>query len=280
MVYYDTGTNALRKENIESVIKGIALQKFTMKQAVSIDSSNAWSESYYRESASNLGGETNIARGAMFPVSNPVWEKNTAYMKKAGLESEILFEDEITNNIAVIARTELRLSHRLAQMVDNTIYTALVGGASTANNVVVNDSAHWDSTTRANRHPQDDIAQAIENIEENNYEATHIFVNPHDYMRLVTNDDILDAFTPTANILQNGVMGQLLGLTLVKSMAVPNDEALVLQAKTCGTYRVAQEASVAVEKIEGIKTIIRVFEIGTAFVTDPLAISRITNTQV
>ena len=279
MAFGELGTQALRAENVDRVIKGLATPRFTMKQALSVVNSGAWSESYYRESDTELTATAKIARLAAFPQQSPIWEKQTAYNQKHGLEVDISIEDVLADNIDVLARSQLRIARAVTKSVDDLIYTTL-STATGVRSVATTVDYEWDSTTRGNRHPQDQIGQAIEDIQEKNYEATHLFVNPRDYRLLVTNDDVLDAFTPTQNLMLNGVMGTLLGLTVVKSNAVPADEALVLEAKTCGTYREVAGLRTEVIDVPGIKKTVRAWEIGVPFVTDPNAVVRITNTNL
>ena len=65
------------------------IQKFVMKQIVMTPRSTSWQESYYRETAVELSAISNIPRMARFPAGFHTWEKFSAYMKKAGLETEI-----------------------------------------------------------------------------------------------------------------------------------------------------------------------------------------------
>ena len=57
-----TGQVMLRAENVSRIVTGFAQQNFKMKQLCQIDSSNAWTESYYREGSTILTGGTSSAR--------------------------------------------------------------------------------------------------------------------------------------------------------------------------------------------------------------------------
>lgn len=281
MAFGELGANALRAENVDRVVKGFALQRFTMKQAVTVQSSSAWQESYYRESNTELSATAKVARLAAFPTQSPLWEKNSAYMQKHGLEADVSWEDMMTDNLDVIARTQLRIARAVAKSVDDLIYSTLSSGAAGGNITIGsgNPAGLWDAATRADRHPMDQIGEAIENLSEFNYEADTLLLTPRDYRLVMLNDDVLDAFVPTENIAKNGLMGTLLGLRVIKSNSVTADEALVLESGTCATYRVVQEMNTNVDTVEGVKKTIRAWEIGVPFVTDPRAICKISNTN-
>ena len=279
MAFGELGTDALKAENVDKLIKGFALREFVLKQVCSVQTSGAWKESYYTESKTELSATAKIARLAAFPTQSPLWQKNTAYLQKHGLELDISWEDVMTDDIPVLARSQLRIARAVAKSVDDLIYTTLAGAAGVLTSATPG-GFEWDSDTRASRHPQDQIGDAIRLLATNNYTATHLIVNPKDYYLLVTNDDIIDAFTPTSSdIIKNGKVGRILNLEALVTNAVPADEALVLEAKTCATYRVAEELRTMTKREEGIKYTIRAWELGVPFVTDPEAICKITNTN-
>ncbi|KKM81390.1 hypothetical protein LCGC14_1330320 [marine sediment metagenome] len=49
-----TGMADLRAENVDRIVKGFALRKYVMKQFCMIQSSSAWSETYYKETGADL----------------------------------------------------------------------------------------------------------------------------------------------------------------------------------------------------------------------------------
>lgn len=280
MVVEEVGQDTLRAENIDRLVKGFALQKFVMKQLVMTPKSTSWQESYYRETAVELSAVSNIPRMARFPAGFHTWEKFSSYMKKAGLETEISWEDGISDNIDVIARSLLRVSRAVVKSVDDTIWNAISENQSATNIQTLATSAAWDNPTRANRIPHEDIAEAASKIAEQNYQADFILLSPKDFLFVVTNDYVMDSFDASGPaLMQNGKLGRLLGLDVVVSNSVTADYALVGQKKICGTYRIAEALKTHTEIEPGIKWVIRAWEIGTAFVTDPKALCLLTNTQ-
>jgi len=278
MAFGELGAEALRSENVDRVVKGFALQEFVMKQVCTVQKTGAWKETYYTESRTELAADSKIARLAAFKVQSPLWQKNSAFLRKHGLESDISWEDVMTDDVPVLARTQLRIARSVVKSVDDLIYATLTAGAG--NTVTAQDGFQWDSGTRSSRHPQDQIGEAIQTLSENNYKATHILLNPKDYNLLITNDDILDAFTPTSDaVIKNGKLGKIMGLNILVSNSVSADEALVLEGRVAATYREAEAMKTLVKKEEGIKYTLRAWEIGVPFVTDPSAIVKIDNTN-
>lgn len=281
MAYSEIGMEALRAENINKIVKGFAEPKFVLKQVCMTPKSSSWQESYYRESDLELTAATQIARMAAFPQESPLWEKKSVYMQKAGLEVEISHEDVITDNLPVITRAQKRIARAVVKAIDSLIWDTLSEKRSVVDiqTVAVPTNNEWDSLTRANRNPQDDIGDAIQLLAEKNYEADTLILNPKDHINLVTNDNVMDSFVPALNqALLNGRVGKLLGLNVLVSNAVTADYAMVLESKTCATYFTAEGLRTIVKYEEGIKHIVRAWEIGSIGVTDPKAICLITNT--
>ena len=185
MTYDTVGEADLRAEDFDSIVKAIALQEFKMKGVVMNSSSNAWAETYYAEAADELTAGTNLTikgvpRLAGFPYAEPSWEKKTAYIEKYGCETIISYEDEISSNIPVIARSLLRVGRAVANAVDTQIYTAL-SGASGINTQATN--AQWDNAVISSRDPISDIMNAkrelyIDNFDPDGNEASLLLSPP------------------------------------------------------------------------------------------------------
>ena len=105
-----TGQADLRAENVAKIVTGFALQSYKMKQLCMMSPSSSWIESYYRETATELTGGLGsnvkgIPRLANFPYGEVSWTKVSSYIEKYGMEGVISWEDAVTNNVDVIART-------------------------------------------------------------------------------------------------------------------------------------------------------------------------------
>ena len=281
-----TGEQDLRAEHFEAMVKGFALQEFRMKQVVSVSSSNAWIEHYYRETAAELTGGTGSAvrgvpRLAAFPYGEVSWTKVSAYIEKYGMEGVISWEDAMLNNIDTVARTLLRVSRAVANAVDAQIYSVLEDNAG--NSVAIAAGSEWDSATVANRDPIQDLLNAKRELYEDNFDPdgneTFLIVSPADYAKMLGNSKVVNNPSfKAADVVHNGVVAQLVGLKIIVFNGVTADKALVAIAKECGTWKQAAPLTVFSEADKGIKWTIRAYEMGVCQATTPDACVTITNT--
>lgn len=282
------GQADLRAEHIERMVKGFALQNYTMKELVMINNSNSWKESYFQETAADLtaNGTRNVKgvpRLAKFPHAEVSWTKQSAYNEKYGIEGTISYEDWLTNEIDVVARTLLRIARAVTKSVDAEIYSVLSegGSPSTINTVTIAAGDEWDSATVANRDPFGDILNAIKEIQIDNYDPyaneTFLVVSPTDFANMMNNEKLQRMFKE--EIGKNGRVGKVAGLSVKVSNSVSADEALVAVGKICGTWKSAVPLTVATIEDKGVSWTIRAFEIGVTQLTNPEAVCLITNTQ-
>jgi hypothetical protein len=286
-----TGQADMRAENVEKIVKGFALQEYVMKQLVMVNSSNSDKESYYQETAADLTGGTGSAvkgvpRLAQFPYGEVSWTKQSSYLVKHGMDGVISWEDAITNNIDVIARTLLRIARAVVKSVDTEIWDTLTESqaASTINSVAITAGDEWDSATLANRDPIQDILNAKKEIAVDNYNPDngngYLVLSPTDYANLLGNPNVRNAGQFwTDDVTKNGRVGKIVGLKVVVSNTVTADYAAVVIAKECGTWKEALPLKVVTIEDAGIKWTIRAWEMGVTQLTNPEAVCLISNTQ-
>tara|TARA_Y100000310_G_scaffold317420_2_gene370292 strand:- start:40 stop:900 length:861 start_codon:yes stop_codon:yes gene_type:complete len=280
------GQADIRGENISRALKGFALQKFRMKEVFLQINSSAWTETYYRETATELtpGGETfaiqGVGRGSAFPFVEPSWTKVQGRHIKYAAEGIVWLEDKLTNAFDTQARTFLRVARAIAKQFDDNAYDTL--SAATGINTVA-AAATWDSATVADRDPIGDILNAISQLDIDDYDALEngfLLVSPTDYKNLMRNSKVINNPSfKTADVVSNGKVGQICGLTIIKTNAVNADEAMVLVGKQAATLRTAVDLSAVAIEDPGIKFTIRGWMINQIQVTDPEAICTITDTQ-
>lgn len=286
-----TGEADLRAENVSRIVTGFALQQFKLKPLVMTNNSNSWSETYYQESSAELtAGATRNIKGiprlAKFPHGEASWTKETSYMQKYGLEGTISYEDAITNNIDVIARTLLRIARAVVKTVDTEIFNVLTENVTPVNiNTLAITAGHeWDSATIANRDPIQNILDAKALIDSDEYDTDNgmgfLLLSVNDASHLLGNANVRNAgqFYSDA-VTKNGVIGRILGLTIIKSNTVTDDYSVVGIAKECGTWKAAVPLTVTTTYDPGVVHTIRAWEIGVTQLTNPEAICLITNTQ-
>jgi len=286
-----SGMQDLRAEDIDRIVRGFALQEYKFKQIVMISSSNAWKESYYQETATELSGGTGSAvkgvpRLANFPAAEVSWTKQSSYVEKYGIEDVISWEDAITNNIDVIARTLLRIARAVTKAVDDEIWDVLTESQSPSNinSVTIAAGDEWDSATVANRDPIQDLLNARKEITKDNYDMSSgkgfALVNPTDFANLLGNANVVNAgqfYTDQPS--KNGRVGKIVGLDLIESNSVTDDYCLVGVKQECATWKAAIPLQVHVMIDAGIKYTIRAFEMGVTQLINPAALCLIENTQ-
>ena len=252
-------------------------------------SSNKWTETYYRETASELTvGDTGTGiaiqgtpRGAAFPHVDPSWTKVQGVHVKFAAEGLVFMEDKLTDAIDVQARTILRVARAIANKVDAYIFSTLssASGINTAAAV-----AEWDNAVVADRDPIRDILTGIQYLDEDNYDALengYLLLSPKDYTNLMMNSKVINNPSfKTADVVSNGVVGQVCGLKIIVSTAVTADQAMIIIGQQAATWKSAVPLTSAVIEDKGVKFTIRSWEIGHCQVTDPEAIHVITSTQV
>ena len=285
------GQADLRAENVEKIVTGFALQEYRFKQICMISRSSSWQESYYQETAADLSGGLGSAvkgvpRLANFPYGEVSWTKQSSYLIKYGMEGVISWEDAMTNNVDVIARTLLRIGRAVAKAVDDEIWDVISESqsASNINSVAITAGDEWDSATIANRDPIQDILNGKKKIAESNYDPDNgsgfLLISPKDYANLLGNANIRNAGQfYTDAVTKNGRVGQILGLQIIVSNSVTADFALVIIAKEAATWKEANSLTVRTINDPGVKYTIRAWEIGVTQLVNPKAVTLISNTQ-
>jgi len=276
-----TGEADLRAENVSKIVKGFALQEYKMKQLCMIESSNAWTETYYAETATELtaGGEIDVKgvpRLANFPYGEVSWTKTSGRNVKYGMEGVISWEDKRTNNIPIIARTLLRIARAITSNIDTEIAAAILSNAG--NTQAAN--ATWDNAVIADRDPIQDILNAKSLIAIDNYNPDkngYLLVHPTGLSHLLGNANVRNAGQfYTDAVTRNGVVGSLLGLTIISSNSVTDGGAQVVIAKEACTWKSVVGLTIVSIDDPGIKTTIRAYEVGQIQVVNANAICSIT----
>lgn len=281
----------LRSENISAVVTGFALQEMKMMQLCAVTRSSSNVETYYQETATDLTGGTGSAikgvpRFADFPYGEVSWTKKSTSQIKHAMEGVISWEDSLMDNVDVIARTLLRISRGIAKSVDTLIWdTASESRAvSLINSVTISAGSEWNSAVLANRDPVKDILNAIKEIQTDNYDPLngngYLLLNPANYTSLISNSKVIQNPTfKAADIVANGVVGQICGLKIIVSQVVTTDYAAVVIGKEALTCKEVQGLTVQTILDPGIKYTIRGWTMNTIQLVNPEAVCLIINTD-
>lgn len=275
-----TGEADLRAENVSRVVTGFALQSYVLKQVCMIQSSNAWTETYFKETAADLTGGTGssvkgVPRLANFPYGEVSWTETKGRNLKHAMEGVISWEDEHTNDVPMIARTLLRIARAVAKSVDGVIAADIL---SNAGNIQA-ANATWNNAVIANRDPVQDLlnAKALISIDNYNPEGAYLLLHPTNYAEMLGNSNVRNAGQFwTDSVTKNGRVGQIVGLNVLVSNSITEGGAQIVVGKEACTWKSVVGLSVFTIDDPGIKKTIRAFEVGQLQVTNADAICSIT----
>jgi len=277
----------IRGKNFERAVKGFANKLYKLSQILLTESSSDNQENYYRETSTPLtaGGNRNVndvARGALPPELHPSWTLVTTYHKKFMGQALIFYEDSLTNAINTQARSAFRVAEAIVNAKDVYIYTQLTAEGSTSG--VVGAADDWDSATIANRDPMGDILIGEAAMMENNYDVLqngYLLMNPSEYGSLLRNSKVINNPSfKTADVVSNGVVGQIAGLKIIVSNNVDADEVMIVMGQRAATWKGVVGLQSAVIVDQGVSIKVRAWEMGHIQITDPLALYTITGVDV
>ena len=278
------GTDLLRAEFVDKVVKGFAEPAYKFKQAVSISTTNAWKNTFYRENPDVLTVQSGnavkgIPRGAAFPQSSVTWAKINTYVEKYGLEENLFFEDILTNDVDVLTRTIQRVTERVVKAVDDEIWSKLTTDTD-IQTISIDVTKFWEGSSAA---IIDDLMNAKQKIGEKNYNTSNLmcFISERDHRSIVNYLAEKGAQFPqiATEVINNGRVGKLAGVNLVVSNSVAASRALIVVPKICATWKQAYALTSTLVDDPYKSKKLRVVEMGTTQVTDPSAIVYISGTQ-
>ncbi len=277
----------IRGANFERAVKGFANKLYKLNQILLQENSSNNSENYYRETSTPLsaGGNrnvNNVARGALPPELHPTWTLVTTFHRKFMGQALIFYEDSLTNAINTQARSAFRVAEAIVNAKDTYIYSQLTAEGSTSG--IVSAADDWNSITIANRDPMGDILIGEGAMMTNNYDVLQngfLLLKPVSYASLLRNSKVINNPSfKTADVVSNGVVGQLAGLKIIVSVNVDADEAMIVMGNRAATWKgvVALQSAVIVD--QGVSIKVRAWEMGHIQITDPQALYTITNIDV
>lgn len=280
---YTPGNIELVKRNFNEMVHNIVAAKQIMKQLVLVQRSTAGIERFYRESITELVDNTQIPRDAEFYSDQVILDDLDVRPRKFGLESRVAWEDTIVTGPNIPQRTTIRIGNRVARGVDTRIWNILTDNQSAVDINTLAVSATWDNATRANRIPHEDIAEAVSVVMRpvlQAYTPDTLFLNAKEYAFVRTNDYVMSSFDSSGPaLMERGIMGMLLGLTVVVNPVVTADYAAVADAKKSLTWAEVAPLTTNVEDHPGKYVGFSAFEYGNAALTDPKAVCLITDTE-
>ena len=277
----------IRGQNFERAVKGFANKLYKLSQILLDEKSSNNSENYYRETSTPLSAQGNrsvndVARGALPPELHPSWTLVTTYHKKFMGQALIFYEDSLTNAINTQARAAFRVAEAIVNAKDLYIYTQLTAQGSTSG--VVTGADDWNSATVANRDPIGDLLIGEAAMMANNYDVLqngYLLCTPKEYGSLLRNSKVINNPSfKTADVVSNGVVGQICGLKIIVSTNVSADEAMIVMGNRAATWKGVTGLQSAVITDQGVSIKVRAWEMGHIQITDPYALYTITEIDV
>ncbi len=278
----------VRKEYIDSAVKAVALDLAKLKTLCTIDSSDAWTESYFRETNDDsTGGGTyssmsGIPQMAPFPFMQVTETKVSSVVGKYGDETVISLEMQQAATVPMLQRHILRMGRKLNYQIDVAIEYAMAN--SYGNTFAITAGNEWDSATVANRDPVYDMLYGIEMLRVDGVDALngngYLVVNGTDYTNIISNTKVLNHPTyQSVSAVENGQVARLCGLTIMISETITADTAFIVVKGEALVWKQAQALQVVQIEDPGKSTTIRAWERGCVQVHAPNAICKITNTR-
>ena len=278
----------LRKEFIDQAVKAVVKIEEVWKAMCMIDSSSAFTESFFRETNDDEidTGTGSPIKGvpafAPFPFIDVTETKVSSTIDKYAGESIISLEAQSTITVPMLQRKIYRIGRKIIFQVDKAIEASVSTNAGNA--LVISAGNEWDSDTIANRDPVKDILDAIQTLRTDGIDALDgsgiLVVNGTDYTTIISNTKVLNHPTyKEVSAVQNGRVNELVGSTIVISEAVQDDQAYVLVQKKGMVWKAAEGLrTVTIEEV-GKWTTIRAWERGVFQLQAPNEICKITNTR-
>jgi hypothetical protein len=279
----------LRKEYVDTAVKAVALVEYKLRTLCTIDTSNAYTESYFRETNTDPTSPTTVAtttnirgipRFSPFPAGRVGETKVSALIEKYGMEQVISMEDGLMNYIPMAARASLRLGRAVSKSISGAIVAVM--SASFGNTVAVTAGYEWNSATIENRNPLKNILDGIQTMRVDGINALngngYLVLNGDSYTDLITNEQVYKNPTFKAyDVVANGVVAQVAGLKIMLDEEVVADTGYIVIKGEAMTWKVAQALKIELIEDPGIKDTIRAYELGVVQLTAPNAVCKFTN---
>jgi hypothetical protein len=193
-------------------------------------------------------------------------------------------EDMKSADIDVLARTLLRLTRAVTKQVDTAIYNVLSENDTPVNINTVATNAAWNTASYTGVNIIEDILDAKYQMELYNYDTSNVvlYLSPLDYKSMVTwlidgKGSSIPNFA--SDKVSTGTVMQLVGVNIKVSPNVTADKALMMIPKRACTFKQHTPITSKVIDEAGIGSRVRVWELGIPILTDPRAVTLITNTQ-
>ena len=283
-----SSTIEMLKENIDKGVKAVVKIEEKWKSMCAIDTSSAYTESYFRETNddSTDGGTGSPIRGLQpfspFPYVDVTETKHSSIIQKYAAEALISMEAISDLTVPMLQRKIYRIGRKIIYQTDTAIHAGVA--ADFGNTSAIGVGHEWDSDTIANRDPVKDFLDGIQTLRVDGVDFLagngKIVLNGQDYTNVISNSKVLNHPTfKSVSAIQNGVVAGLVGGDIVVSEITTVDTAYVLVAKQGMVWKQKEAVRTTTVVTEGKSTLISAWERGVFQLQAPNEICKLTNTR-
>jgi hypothetical protein len=282
------GMADIRGLDIDKVAKGYAERTYIFKNLCTVSSMEGDSIRWYQRTAAHLTATSPstipVAPLAQFTNLEVSWTRYTSYPRKYGVEGFISNEDIKSADPNVLTTTIEQLTFAVVKAVDADIFTVITDtlGTGSAGVNTVTSTAAWGAGS--GQDPIEDCLEALYDIESYDYDTSTavLVLSPLDKKTLLTwlistKGTSIQNFASTAVV--NGELTKFLGMKVLVSNNVTADYAVVLIPQKAATFKQYTPTTARTIEEVGLGQKIRVWEAGITLLTDPKAVTVISNTQ-
>jgi hypothetical protein len=290
------GESTIRGINIQKMLTGFADEDTVLKQYCNVTPTSAREIRWYQKTAGFIAPATttgitsnlasNTAARALAPVAAPNVTRNTSYVRKYYMKSELIsIEDEADTDVDVLMTMIRDTLRGIGSQVDTRIYNVGTENLSPSTiNTAAAAGTGWDDATSGD--PIGDILTGLQKIRSNGYKVDSssrpvLYINTIEHLNLMkflinTKGSSIPNFS--SEQVRSAVVMGILGCDVVVSENATTDYAWLFLPNTAVAWKQFVPLTSEVERVVGVGKIVHVWEEGEALLEHPKASHLITDT--
>jgi len=290
------GEQDIRGIDIQKFVTGFADEDSVLKSYCRQAPTSARELRWFKKTAGYISPPTttaitsnlasNTAQRALAPVAAQTYTRNTSYVRKYYMKSEIIsLEDEKDSDVDVLMTMVRDVIRGVANQVDTRIYNVLSESLSPSTiNTAAATGTGWDDGTNGN--PILDILTGLKNIRSNSYAVDGsnrpvLYIHPVEHTNLMnylitTKGSSIPNFS--SEQVKKSVVMEILGCDVIVSTNATTDYALLFMKGVSAAWKQFVPLTSEVERVIGVGKIVHVWEEGEALLENPKSVHLITDT--
>lgn len=287
------GQSDIRGIEIQKFVTGFADEDSVLKKYARQSTTSAREIRWFQKTAGYVSPTTtttitanlasNTAPGAISPVATQSWTRQTSYVRKYMMESQLIsIEDESDSDVDVLGTTVRDLLRGVANQVDTRIYNVLTENLSpSAILTTASTQDGWDDPATGN--PILDIMTAQQKIRAQRYDPMGgiLYINSVEHKNLLNylisvKGSSIPSFA-SSKLVEGRVM-EILGANVVVSENATTDYALYFLPNLSVAWKQFMPLTSEIERYAGKGKKIFVWEEGEALLEHPKSVHLTTDT--